>query len=462
MNESSYKKFKIWSDGILYIILSLFILLYFLGSLFSRFDFDEFEAIHTAWKIQQGGIIYHDFFQHHHPFFYYILSWLLPVFGESIRTVIFFRLLVFCMYLGIIAVSYRIALLLTNCKRSALVSIILLCTLTMFFKKILEIRPDIPQVLCGLLAIYSLMRFFMHGKYIHLLLSALFLCASFLFLQKVVFLVAGIFLLQLYRLIKGKISFRMVALYWLVFCLPLAVYVFYMLMRGTLGEYVFWNWTINMHFNDHFNTFCNLRDIYLDNDLACIFYFIGLTICRDLLKKEIFFLSVLMLVSVFFVRAPYQQYYLMFFPLMAVFAGASIVNSLVSEKAVIFLVVILSFISFYWHGNEILKDNNRLQLKKVEYVLANTTSADYVYDGKTVFNLFRKDIDYFWFSNHPSIGGLATYQKLRPYDYDIYGLIAKYRPKVISVYYINNLKHEIISSNYHPSEEFDDLLIRNN
>ena len=47
--------------------------------------------------------------------------------------------------------------------------------------------------------------------------------------------------------------------------------------------------------------------------------------------------------------------------------------------------------------NRVKKDNRR-QLEIVEYVLSITDSTDCIYDGNAAFNLFRKDIDFFWFS----------------------------------------------------------------
>ena len=57
-------------------------------SLRVRFDHDEFEATHTAWKILQGEEIYVDFFQHHHSLFYYSLIPTLAAFGSSVSTVL--------------------------------------------------------------------------------------------------------------------------------------------------------------------------------------------------------------------------------------------------------------------------------------------------------------------------------------------------------------------------------------
>ena len=75
------------------------------------------------------------------------------------------------------------------------------------------------------------------------------------------------------------------------------------------------------------------------------------------------------------------------------------------------------------------------QLEKISYVLENTKPADYVYDGDIQFNLYRKDLHYFWFGLHKN-KEFATYNKItgkeKYGDYDIYSLIFEKKPKFIS------------------------------
>ncbi len=50
----------------------------FYQTLNKHFNHDEFEAVHSAWKIQHGEKIYIDFFQQQHPLLYYLL---VPILG---------------------------------------------------------------------------------------------------------------------------------------------------------------------------------------------------------------------------------------------------------------------------------------------------------------------------------------------------------------------------------------------
>ena len=103
--------------------------------------------------------------------------------------------------------------------------------------------------------------------------------------------------------------------------------------------------------------------------------------------------------------------------------------------------------------------HNKHQLKKIDYVLKMTNKNDFVYDGDIQFNVFRKDLDFFWYSVREETGGLATIQKLKPYEYNIYELIEEKRPKIISNYKLD-INHPLILKYYKETSEYEDLYIR--
>jgi hypothetical protein len=77
--------------------------------------------------------------------------------------------------------------------------------------------------------------------------------------------------------------------------------------------------------------------------------------------------------------------------------------------------------------------SNQSQKRKIQYVLENTIDSDYVYDGDIQFNLFRKDLHYFWYSIRNQ--GLKTYNKIthgKFVDYDACRLIKSKKPRFIS------------------------------
>ena len=106
----------------------------------------------------------------------------------------------------------------------------------------------------------------------------------------------------------------------------------------------------------------------------------------------------------------------------------------------------------------IIHKANARQIAVIEYVLSTTQPNDYVYDGDIDFNVFRPDLDFFWFSLGDG-GGLATYRTLHPYVYNVYHLIKKYHPKVISTYHINP-GNRYIQNHYQFSRQFHQLEFR--
>jgi 4-amino-4-deoxy-L-arabinose transferase-like glycosyltransferase len=459
--EKKNKLINILSDDrLLYLVLGGIILLVLSNSLYGRFSRDELEAIHSSWKILNGEIVYVDFFQHHHPFLYYTLAPLLKVFGESASTLVFFRVIIFVLYILILWVTYNIALLLFDSKKTGLLSLILLSCITNFFVRAIEVRPDVPQVFWGLVAIYFFILQHKRKSAKYTLLGAFSLGISFLFLQKALFIMIAILLLQLVRLYTRRTTFTTIYVYWCCFILSLLPYLYYIFHNGFMSDYVLYNWIININFLDSFSPIRGLVRSYKQNPVVWTFFALGVLFSRRYIVKEVCALSFILLLAVFLVKAPYEQYYMMFFPLMAIIAGHGLVctinNKIAINSIASFAVAPVAMIIFC---DNLVMTKNTHQLEKIEYVISNTNRNDYVYDGYIKFNVFRKDIDFFWYSIHPN-AGLETYQSLYPYDYDIYELIDRFKPKIISNYYIDNMNHEIIKKQYHPSDEYEDIFVR--
>ena len=448
---------------LLQLALGSFVILYFFNSIYSRFDHDEFEAIHSAWKILNGEVIYVDFFQHHHPFLYYLFVPILKLSGEGIRSILFIRIFVFFVFILILITTYNITVKLFDNKNTGLISVTLLCSTLLFFDKAIQIRPDVPQVLFGLLAIYFFIDHRRSDSTRNLCLSALSLGISFLFLQKAIFLMAGIFLLQLVRLCKGKFTFRQIFVYWCFVAFSLSPYFFYLLINGFIADYFLWNWLINLNFTNAFSPLDYLQKSFTENYLVWVFFFVGLIQSREQNSRDLCILSLVLLLSVFAVQTPYKQYYMMFLPLMAIIAGNGIVSTFKSNKVLVIVVIVVLAQPMFKYSEQISSKNHKrqlAQLEKIQYVLSNTSEDDRVYDGDIKFNVFRKDVDFFWFSVRPKTGALATYQSLNPYEYNIYELIAKFEPAIISKRYIDNVANEIIANHYYRSDKYDDILIR--
>lgn len=445
VRESNIKKIasnKSYSCVLLFAVI-LLLLLVSLISINKTFDPDEFEHIHSAWYVENNFVPYSDFFQHHHPFFWYLIVPFLFIFGHSVKTVIVLRMFIFILAIGSIFVTYSIAQKITRSRETSLLSIVLLLSMVLFIEKSVEIRPDVPQVLSGLISIYFLIVFFQMEDRKHILFSALSASFSFLFLQKTIFLLMAYALIFIFRLLKKNILMRHVFYFIGYFLLPLLLYWGYLLTSGSFKDYVLTNWLINIH---HLDTFSPLRFLVPSLIQNYVFWLLSvfslIFILRDKTGEELKIIScigVFLLFSVFLVRSPYKQYFMFAIPLLCITSGYFL-NDVFDRfrfKAIHkILTILLLVISPLFFLSRMSVNSNHQQLKKVDFVIQHSHSSDLVYDGNNRFNLYRPDLHYFWYSVGEK-GGLRIYNKLTEgtyNDYDICTLIISKRPEFISDY----------------------------
>ena len=444
-----------------YIVLAVMIFLVFLNSLFRHFNPDEFESIHTAWKILSGKFIYTGFFQHHHPFFYYTIVPVIQLCGENITSILMLRMLIFVLLIFILIFTYKIAYAVFEDKDISIYSIVFLSSIILFLRDIIAIRPDIPQVLFGLIAIYFLVLSFKTRPTKHLIWSALALAVSFLFLQKAILLIGIIFILLIIRACFKKITIRQFLIYWISFILILSPYYIYLAYTGKISEYIFFNWILNIYLEETVLPFSGIYGSFFTNILQWTFFLTGIFLCKRYVHREFACLVLLLFFPLLISQAPHSQYYLPFWPLMAIIAGYGIKQLISNKTAVNYIVIIGAIFPILSLKSAFINNGNEVQLDKIAYVLSHTNQNDYVYDGECRFNVFRKDIDYFWFSIAPKCGGLVAYKKLRPYNFNTYESIEKFKPKIISNSYIN-MNNKVIRNNYHMSDKYTDIFVRNN
>jgi hypothetical protein len=171
-------------------------------------------------------------------------------------------------------------------------------------------------------------------------------------------------------------------------------------------------------------------------------------------------MAIALVASLFFASAPYNQYFMVFIPFVAMVAAGAFRRSVRNQKLALGILLASCVLPIHELVHDTIVKSNTAQLAKIQYVLDHTQPDDRVYDGDARFNLFRPDVDYFWFSLAPKWGALATYQTFRSYDYDIYRIIEAKRPKVISSTEISDLEHPVIRASYRPSPEYEGLYLR--
>ena len=127
------------------------------------FDTDEFEHLHGAYCIAHGLVPFLDYFEHHTPWLHYLLSWLYPVWGDSIETIFAGRYLMLLFSMLILYLTYRIGKLLYDTD-VGLLAVLLLSYTGAFVEKALEIRPDVPATVCALIGVAAAIHAIRSGR----------------------------------------------------------------------------------------------------------------------------------------------------------------------------------------------------------------------------------------------------------------------------------------------------------
>lgn len=429
------------------------------------FDRDELEHMHTAWKIAQGQKIFIDFFQHHHPFFDYMITPIINACGSTTDTLFAGRYVMLIFTACILAVTYALSVKVFKNREVGVLSLILTSVFTAFFMKTIEIRPDVPETLAGLLAVYFLFAYYDRRSSRSLIASAVFLAVSFLILQKAVVLIIPVGGILLYDVLKKRVPFRDGVLYAAAFIAGMLPYYIYLVIDGSFERYYEMNWLVNFYIPQLFSKTEAVAILIQENIISCVLFLAG---AAALLRpgKEWRFAALslcLFILPLIVFKNLWKQYYLLAAPPVAIVAGHtvySVFSSRLGRFIVILGAIYLPLSYMHNHGFFNMSDTKqRAQLEKIEYVLSITEDGDKVYDGSALFNLFRDDIDYFWFCvTYPYC--LSAYQRIADYPYNIYELISMEKPKVISSTGINSFDDIRTKFKYRVSDKYPDLYIR--
>ena len=414
------------------VFLALALLSFLVGATFLQvFDHDEFEWIHSAWLISKGQQPYLDFFQHHHSLSYVIGSWFFSVFPESFLSVFLFRGIYLVLAIFNLGILYKITRFFSDRSGALLACIIFLSTYPVLYS-ISVIRPDSFLMVFGLASALLFLSHVQNRSSFNLVLSGILAALAFAALQKAVVWIGSFGVLALGFLIHKKILWKDVLVWVLSFCFALVVLWFW-LSPVPFEEYVFYNWTLNFAWG----TDESLKWELLKWAAFSWHYvlLIPIAFVWALKKKSGFvFLALagalpLVVLAVF--GNPYRQYFLMALPLEAIVIATYLREILVLKRYLVPALFVLALLPYVLMLSLNNYERRSLQIDRVEFVLANSTSEDVIWDGNADINLFRPDVDFFWFSTSSQRGGVKAYQELRPLKFEPVELIGHAKPKFV-------------------------------
>ncbi len=446
------------------ILLAVIILTVVLLNVFHRnFNRDEFESLHAAWKILRGEKIYVDFFQNHNPLLFYLLAFVIKFSGTNIRTIFLGRLLIFLSFLITLMSTYYLGKLIFD-KTVGFYATLILASTPLFVQKAIEIKPDIAMVACLMASTAFLFYYFKNLERALLFFSAISAGIAFLFLQKAVPYIFFINIILIYKVLRRKISYKAWLLFLSVLFLTLLPYFLYLLFSGSLLAY--WKFPIRFTMiwlgnHSHNPAFIAYFFRWL-SPVVIFFYVLGLlAFLKTEDQKIIGLLSVAVFFSIWVNALIAPQYYMPVLPFIALITAAVLRNGF-KKNYTVFIALCLLLIPLIRNNYEIgvRSPGCKPTLKLVRYVLDHTDPNDYVYDGHASFNIYRKDLNFFWFVLDYKYGALFVYKKLHPYDYNIYDLIRTKKPRIISTHLLN-VRDKRISRYYTRSPKYKNLYLLN-
>jgi 4-amino-4-deoxy-L-arabinose transferase-like glycosyltransferase len=338
------------SVGLVLIVAALAPRLWLLQTRF--FDRDELEHLHTAWLIFEGQLPYRDFFQNHTPLLYFFLA---PLFlfydaasniDDAFALMFTARRLMWLLAGSILALTYCLGKTWRD-WRIGLAAAVFLANTIMFLEKTLEIRPDLISVTCWLGALVLLVRGAQADRSdarrtrYAFALSGFLIGSAMMATQKMVFAGPGLGLTMAWYLLDprshgdSKARLTNVLLQTAGASAPILATVIYFAIRGALEEFIYFNWVLNAAWQIRFSPARYLHQLWVQNGLLVGLSVIGvLGIGLRMFSREAFRRGDYILVingiglfaGLFIISVPHRQYYLMFLPLIAIYAAAAIVD----------------------------------------------------------------------------------------------------------------------------------------
>ncbi len=485
IGESRVKDHRLIVRGVLIAIIALFYIVVGLYSQRRQFDPDEFMHLHSAWSIHKGLIPYRDYFDHYTPLFRLFFAPFFYLFNvetkiqDAIGFLFFARKLEWLISGAVVLLTFWLGKLWRSVE-SGLVAALLLLTSEAYWNLALEVRPDPLSTVFGLLAVIFAVRAarvpdepLIRRK--RFFWSGLFLALGFLTIQKDVYEFPGFALGMCWYMWKpsgkGTRASRIadVAIQFTGFCIPMCLTAAYFALQHGLTQFIRYNFLFYLG-GPHDSLYRPLMQFLYANPFLGIFSVAGLLISLSAVFQQklpvrgdfiVAPAALSYIAGLFFIPTPYYQYYILFLPLVSVFASSFLFGTIdrfrelreratsgqwmslaaASSFAVLWILILIcrnagterplilvigfwfsaflgSILLVFWRVpafaivffmavtsaapsfrllNSYASPGINSEFDEMRYILANTSPQDTVMDGYRGSGIFRPHAYFFWF-----------------------------------------------------------------
>jgi hypothetical protein len=416
-----------------------------MGRVFTRgFDPDEFQHLHVAWCIAHGLWPYRDYFEHHTPWLWLAIApffALVDVDQDPDGVVAFVLAARGAMWiLGTVALvlTYHLGRMWAG-ARVGWLSAALLSVTVAFVEKSIEIRPDVPALVCLLgswtLTLSALRAPDARGARFRFGAGGFLLAAAILFTQKVLFALpaTGLVLVgwAMDRRQPGSLRTRSTGLaaFAVGMTIPVAATLALFAARTGISAFVEFNLLRNAEWRLRFSPLPFLRRIFEGNAAVVALALVGWVRAAGRLTSveawprgdALVALQTLgLLGGAFAIPVPQLHYFLMLLPLSAVLAARTLADgaaavarwarratpAATAVPAILGLAVATaSPLAARLETFEPRRPKVHDQLARVRLVQGLTSPRDTVLDGFTGAGVFRPHA-YYWFFLHDEVRAL--------------------------------------------------------
>ncbi len=398
--------------------------------IFQPLDHDEYEHLYSSYLMLEGQVPYRDFFQHHHFLYWIFLAPFVKNFPDTSSLLYIGRSLSLGAVLITAFYTYKISVLKGGDRKSVFLFVTVLLSIDMIVQSGLLVRPDIFMIAAFFSGLYYYIIYLKNKNIFPLILSFLLFLASFLFLQKAVFLLFGTCICVVCQLYTKKMPVRDFLIALALPLLLLAYLVYFMLQEHVLVDYFELNWLFNFKISMEYGwvllklslLFCSMALIWAE--------------VRIIQKASFQLTSVIFFFfCVFFtlLPTPYEQYYLPFFPfiVIAFSCSFSMLQDRKIKNAIVSLLFLLVFYNAAFEASSFVMDDTNVCAKREYDIVLRVTAEDEEILGSHEICPVRRDmLGYYWHNLELSQLDKKHFSRGKEL-YDIPGLIMKKSPKVV-------------------------------
>ncbi len=469
-------------------------------------DPDEFEHLHVAWCMAKGLVPYRDFFEHHTPWLYFLIQPFIRFYATDTNPNDAVAFIFFARRMAMVLAGVGIALTFMIGRRwrgesVAWISAALLSTVIVFVRKTLEVRPDGLAMVLWLGALAALIKALEDRAPTRRSESALFALSGFLLggaimsTQKFLVIMPAISIAMIWYLCAGASGLRRRSfnILWQFggFSAAIGVTLAYFWAHGAVRVFIEDNLMLNLEWKTWFPRYEFMFGRFSENPVLATLGAIGIlreipTTFRTLnftADKLLFLATAGAIAGLFTLPEPWPQYYLMFVPLLSLYAAAlltfiakriagsdenpsrpgrkiayALALGLVSSGAIALssiavpIWVPLAFAAFLlsgiivlfrapgaglaillvafsihpWQQMEVRFNaiDNSSQLSGLRYVLTSTRPTDTVLDGWSGLGVFRPHAYFYFFVHGGIMQFISAQDRQQLYDGLLSGRIA--------------------------------------